>query len=89
MSTWQEQFHHTLDPGGSELGPTATTNNHNVEKEPEDHEKLRQYFGYAPAEVSPSIEDLSNGLHRHWKSRNPAFNTRRRSEAVATDTVWE
>ena len=66
-------------------------------KEP-NYEALRPNFGWAPADIIKRTFNATtqyakqiiheNGMRRHFKSRFPALNVRRRCEAVATDTVF-
>jgi hypothetical protein len=59
---------------------------------------LRPYFGWAPTNIIKQTMKHSTQyarsihsdevLKRHFKSRFPAFNVKRRHEAVATDTVF-
>ena len=72
-------------------------NPHEVSSNDPDFEALRPNFAWAPVEVikrtfdittrwARSIEHLP--FRKHFKSRFPALNVHRRSEAVATDTVY-
>ena len=72
-------------------------NPHEVSSNDPDFEALRPNFAWAPAETikrtfdvttrwARSIEQLP--FRKHFKSRFPALNVHRRSEAVATDTVY-
>ena len=63
-----------------------------------DYEKFRPYFGWVNVDtVQRSMEQSTKWgvsipntcpMKKHLKSRNPALNTSRRHEPVATDTVF-
>ena len=64
---------------------------------PPDFDALRPFFGWAPADTIKRTfavttqyarGRVSDTLKKHWKSRFPACNVKRRNEAVATDTVF-
>src|SRR5210317_2076684 len=68
-----------------------------VKKRERDWEKLRQYFAWLPKLVIQKTFDcttqyaripMSAHLQRHFRSPFPALNVNRRSEPVATDTVY-
>jgi Reverse transcriptase (RNA-dependent DNA polymerase) len=71
---------------------------HMVEKEQDDIEQLRPYFGWSPSlVVKKTLENttqfgrsihLYDNMRKHYKSRYPAMNVSRRNEPVATDTIY-
>ena len=82
----------------TEISSVFTANLHLSSPEEPDWNALRPFFAW----TSPSsIKDTSNVttrhgiaphtqdyIKKHFKSRNPVFNIPRRSEAVATDTIF-
>ena len=74
------------------------TYQHDVSHETPDYEKFRPYFGWVNVDTvqKPMEQSTQWGvslpntfpMKKHLKSWNPALNTPRRHEAVATDTVF-
>ena len=63
---------------------------HAITTQPIDFEKLRPYLGWVNKHTieKPSTKPLNVPMTKHFKSRFPAFNIHRRSEEVATDTIF-
>jgi hypothetical protein len=70
---------------------------HDVQRNEQDYEALRPCFGWVSADtVRKTIQATTQHarevyqapLRKHYKSRFPALNVHRRSEAVATNTIW-
>ena len=74
------------------------SNQHVVDNDTHDYEKLRLYFGWVNVDtVQKAMEQSTQWgvsipntlpMKKHLKSRNPALNTPRIHEPVATDTVF-
>jgi hypothetical protein len=72
-------------------------NNRDICNLPQDHNRLRPCFAWAPADtiqktVSVTTQyargRVSKTMWQPWKSRFPACNVRHRNEALATDTIF-
>ena len=73
-------------------------NQHVVNNDTPDNEKLRLYFGWVNVDTVQKTTEKSTQwgvsipntfpIKKHLKSRNPALNIPRRHEPVATDTVF-
>ena len=70
---------------------------HAITPQPIDFEKLRPYFGWVNKHTIEETFDKTTHwavastrypMRKHFKSRFPAFNIPRRSEEVATDTIF-
>ena len=89
------RVHHSLTH--SHGRSTMAHNKHAIKTQPIDFEELRPYFGWVNKHT---IEKPSNKttqwavassrypMRKHFMSRFPAFNIPRRSEEVATDTIF-
>ena len=84
----------TDDPGGS----TYSINPHETSPTEPNYDALRPYLGYINEKTVKNTlknttqyarqEHSNTYLKKHYKSRFPALNVKRRNEAVATDTVF-
>ena len=99
---WRDEFgnfkgrvHHTLthSPGISNIAQ----HKHALKTQPIDFEKLRPYFGWVNKHTIEktfhkttqwTVASTRYPMRKHFKSRFPAFNIPRRSEEVATDTIF-
>ena len=70
---------------------------HAITPQPIDFEKLRPYFGWVNKHTIEktfhkttqwTVASTRYPMRKHFKSRFPAFNIPRRSEEVATDTIF-
>ena len=70
---------------------------HAITPQPIDFEKLRPYFGWVNKNTIEktfhkttqwAVASTRYPMRKHFKSRFPAFNIPRRSEEVATDTIF-
>ena len=70
---------------------------HTITPQPIDFEKLRPYFGWVNKHTIAkpfhkttqwAVASTRYPMRKHFKSRFPAFNIPRRSEEVATDTIF-
>ena len=70
---------------------------HAITTQPIDFEKLRPYFGWVNIHTVEktfhkttqwAVASTRYPMQKHFKSRFPAFNIPRRSEEVATDTIF-
>ena len=70
---------------------------HAITPQPIDFERLRPYFGWVNKHTIEkpfhkttqwAVSSTRYPMRKHFKSRFPAFNIPRRSEAVATDTIF-
>ena len=89
------RVHHTLthSPGISKF----SQHKHAVKTQPIDFEILRPYFGWVNQHTIEktfnkttqwAVASTRYPMRKHFKSRFPAFNIPRRSEEVATDTIF-
>ena len=89
------RVHHTLthSPGI----PNIAQHKHAIKTRPIDYEKLRPYFGWVNKHTIEkafhkttqwAVASNRYPMRKHFKSRFPAFNIPRRSEEVATDTIF-
>ena len=80
FGNFKGRVHHTLthSPGNSHIAQ----HKHAITTQPIDFEKLRPYFGWVNKHTT------RYPMRKHFKSRFPAFNIPRRSEEVATDTIF-
>ena len=76
---------------------TLAQHKHAITPQPIDFEKLRPYFGWVnkhtieksfPKTTQWAVASTRYPMRKHFKSRFPAFNIPRRSEEVATDTIF-
>ena len=84
----------SLPPGE----PTTYAHLHDSNPAEEDWKSLRPYFGWQSEQVMKDTYKVTSRfggtipqhdyLKKHFKSRNPVFNIPRRTEPVATDTIF-
>ena len=77
---------------------TIRANQHVVNNDTPDYEKLRPYFGWVNVDTGQKTMEQStqwrvsipttSSMKKHLRSRNPALSIPRRHEHVATDTVF-
>ena len=84
----------------SHSSPWQTTmahNKHAIKSQPIDFEKLRTYFGWVNKHTIEktfnkttqwAVASTMYPMRKHFMSRFPAFNIPRRSEEIATDTIF-
>ena len=95
FGNFKGRVHHTLthSPGISNIAQ----HNHAIKTQPIDFEKLRPYFGWVNKHTIEktfnkatqwAVASTRYPMRKHFKSRFPAFNLPRRSEEVATDTIF-
>ena len=95
FGNFKGSVHHTLTQ--SPALPHIAQHKHAIKTQPIDFEKLRPYFGWVNKHTIENtfhkttqwaIASTRYPMRKHFKSRFPAFNISRRSEEVATDTIF-
>ena len=95
FGNFKGRVHHTLthSPALSNIAQ----HKHAITAQPIDFEKLRPYFGWVNKHTIEktfhkttqwAVASTRYPMRKHFKSRFPAFNIPRRSEEVATDTIF-
>ena len=95
FGSFKGRVHHTLthSPGNSNIAQ----HKHAIKTQPIDFEKLRPYFGWVNKHTIEktfnkttqwAVASTRYPMRKHFKSRFSAFNIPRRSEEVATDTIF-
>ena len=95
FGNFKGRVHHTLTH--SPAISTITQHKVAITIQPIDFEKLRPYFGWVNKHTIENtfhkttqwaVASTRYPMRKHFKSRFPAFNIPRRSEEVATDTIF-